>query len=81
MRIISDIGTPYGARVTVKNRLSTEAVTKTEQQQAGTDGDGYLVSSPIVNLTSANQSAIIYLKNNELRDLMSIPYGSIKLNT
>jgi hypothetical protein len=69
--IIKD-GTGSGsvAKVDDNNRLHAEAIIATAQEWHAIQGDGYNVTSDTINLTDANDSAILYLKNNEERDVI-----------
>ena len=69
--IIKD-GTGSGdtLKITVKNRAVVEAITTTKEEERSADGDGYIISSGLINLTSANESALLYVLNNECVDLV-----------
>ena len=64
-------GTGSGKSVKVgnKNRLHTHALSATVGSVATQNGDAFNVGSQIVNLTSANESAILYVKNQEDVDI------------
>ena len=57
------------ARITPKGRLSTRAVVIDESRQSNVDGRAFNINSGYVNLTSANESGILYVKNGEDEDL------------
>ena len=67
---VTDGLTSNTARVTKDGRLEIEGITRTHESQASLDGDAYIVASGTINLTSANESAILYIKNNESRDMI-----------
>jgi len=69
--IIKD-GTGSGdtLKITTKNRAVTEAITTTKKEERSGDGDAYIISSGLINLTSANESALLYVSNNECVDLV-----------
>ena len=69
--IIKD-GTGSGdtLKITVKNRAVVEAIITTKEEERSSDGDGYIISSGLVNLTTANESAVLYVLNNECVDLV-----------
>jgi hypothetical protein len=63
-------GTGYVAKVDGNNRIHTEAVTIEAQEWHAIRGEGYNITSDTVNLTSANDSAVLYVKSNETLDLL-----------
>jgi hypothetical protein len=63
-------GTNYKLKVDEKNRLRTFSITETESSNASIFGDSYNVNTGIINLTSANKSAVFYVKNNGDDDLI-----------
>jgi hypothetical protein len=63
-------GTNYKLKVDEKNRLRTFSITETESANASIFGDSYNVNTGIINLTSANKSAVFYVKNNGDDDLI-----------
>ena len=70
MKITDGTGTGFEARVDSENRLLTESVTETEQLEAAVKGNAFQVGSGVVTLTSASESAVLYFKNNEEKDLI-----------
>lgn len=70
MKIQDGWGTGQEARVDGEGRLLVEAVTETEQLEAAVKGESFQVGSGAVTLTSANESALLYFKNNEDRDVI-----------
>jgi hypothetical protein len=68
--IIND-GTGTGAKLKIssQNRAQTDAVVHTSAQEAAEEGRLYQVGAGIVNLTSANESQILFLKNEGDKDL------------
>lgn len=70
MKIVDGTGKGNMARVDKSNRLLTEAVIESEQLEAAVKGNAYQVGSGAVVLTSASESAVLHLKNNEERDLI-----------
>lgn len=64
--IIQDgAGTGNVARVDSENRLHTASVTTSEVSAANDDGNAYNINTGIITLTSANESAVLYLKNTD----------------
>jgi hypothetical protein len=57
------------ANVDENNRLHVRAVNTPEAMEANIQGDAYNINSGVITLTSATDSAVIYVKNNEDRDL------------
>lgn len=70
MAIIEDgTGKGFGAKVDGANRLKTRSVTLLNSHQATERADSYIVSSGVVTLVDATEQGILYIKNNETRDL------------
>lgn len=70
MTIIEDGTTGCSnARVDVTNRLHTRAITLEEERSATVQGKGYVLTTSVINLTSASESLIFYIKNTETTDL------------
>jgi len=70
MKIDDGTGTGFQVKVDSSNRLLTESVTETEQLEAAVRGDSYQVGSGPITLTSANESAVLFFKNNEDKDVI-----------
>lgn len=65
--IIEDgTGTGKTAKVDSKNRLTTMAIIQSGGVSAALEGDLYNVNTETINLTSANASALLYIKNTNL---------------
>ena len=62
-------GTASLARVDSNRRLHTQTVSIDEQGQANKKGNAYNLNTSLVTLTSAAESGVMYVKNNESRDL------------
>lgn len=69
-RITSASGQAYGAKVDGNNRLHTAAIVESESDRATELGEGFNINTGLVGLTSTTASGLIYLKNNEDRDLV-----------
>jgi hypothetical protein len=68
--IINDgTGTGSKLRISRQNRAQTDAVTHSSAQQAAEEGRLYQIGAGIVNLTSANESQVLFLKNEGDKDL------------
>lgn len=63
-------GQGYVAKVDENFRLYTSSVTVAKEDNSSLLGDSYNLNTGIINLTSANKSAGIYLSNNETRDIV-----------
>lgn len=63
------IGNGFKAKVDNTNKLATRSVAASPVQEALADGRAFRVGSGIITLTSANASAVLYLKNNDSRDM------------
>lgn len=63
MIILDGAGTGYAAEIDDKNRLQTLSVTLDVGQRSAIDGDTYNINTGSINLTTANESALLYLKN------------------
>lgn len=70
MKIEDSTGSGRGAKVDSNQRLLVEAVTESEQLESAVRGEAFQVGSGKVTLTSANESAVLYFKNNEKKDLI-----------
>jgi hypothetical protein len=70
MSFIND-GTTTDQRARVSgNRLFVQAITEGEARHATEAGDAYNLNTGTIGLTSSNASSIMYIKNNEDRDLI-----------
>lgn len=69
--IIQDgTGTGDRLRVTPFNRMLVQSVVITEEDDAISRGDGYQIASGPVTFTGANQTAVLYTKNDDDRDFV-----------
>jgi len=57
------------AKVGVGNRLHTHSLAATTVEVATIEGNVFEVNSALVTLTTANESGILYIKNNEDKDI------------
>jgi len=60
-------GTGKGNRTGVDNtnRLLVRSIGETIFQNAAEEGEAFFIGTPIITATTANESALIYIKNNE----------------
>lgn len=69
-RLIDGTGTSYHAKVDNRFRLHTDSVTFNRAELETELGDGFNVNTGLLNLTSANKSGLLYMKNNEDQPLV-----------
>ena len=75
-------GTGTGSRARIKNnRLYTLSISETIAEAAARAGDSYNVNTGVINLTSANKSAVFYLKNNGATDIAILTIGFLLGNS
>lgn len=75
-------GRGYEVKVDEDNRLHTHAFTTNVDTSATINGDVFDISSNTVTLTSANESGLLYVKNNENDDLLlSLQFVNIDAST
>jgi hypothetical protein len=65
-------GTGKQARVGNENRLHTHSLAASLEQVAAQKGAVFNVATDVITLTSANESAVLYFKNNEDEDVSVI---------
>jgi len=71
MNVITDgKGSGYSAEVTANHRLKTTGVDLTLTEAASETGDTYNLNTGTIALTSASESALFYVKNNEGTNLI-----------
>lgn len=63
-------GSSKKAKVSNSNKLFTESIIRSEREEEALLGEAYIVGTGFVTLTSANQSSVLYFKNNEDEDLI-----------
>ena len=79
--IIDGAGTGNRAKVDSDKRLHVNSVTRTQDEQAALLGEAYNLSTGSITLTSANQSAVAYLKYTGadpfvIKEMLMIPSDS-----
>ena len=62
-------GTGNTMKVDSNNRAHTYSVTINEENQANEDGDAYNINTDDITLTNATETPVLYVKNNEDKDL------------
>lgn len=63
-------GTGKVAKVDSFNRLATSAITETQADHHAETGDRYNINTGDIALTTAGETSVLYLKNNEDKDLV-----------
>jgi hypothetical protein len=69
-KIIDGTGAGYKVEVTSGNRLKATSIVLSESKNANAIGESFLISSGYVTYTVATNQALLYVKNNENRDLI-----------
>lgn len=64
-QILDGTGQGYRAKVDNENRLLTSGINKEIFEYKAEEGDAFFIGTPLITLTTATESAIFYLKNNE----------------
>ncbi len=64
-QIIDGRGSGKRVGVDTENRMLTQTINETLFQHAAEEGDAYFIGTPLINLTNADESAIIFIENNE----------------
>lgn len=67
--------TPNKLIIDEKGRANVYAVTETIVENAAENGDSFNINTGTINLTSANKSALLYLKNNGEEDIVISTIG------
>jgi hypothetical protein len=71
MAIIRDgSGQDFAAKVDQTLNLHTRSVSESQQNEAGLNGDSYILNTGLLTFTSANESALTILTNNENRPII-----------
>ena len=63
-------GTGNLVRVDSENHLQTRAITETDNENAVLDGRAFNINTEFLTITSNAEHALLYIKNNEDRDLI-----------
>lgn len=70
VQILDGTGGGFAAEVQSDNRLATSAITLSTEVHANEEGDAYNINSGYVTLTNATDTPIMYILNNEDKDLV-----------
>jgi hypothetical protein len=68
--ITDGTGKGNSAGVDATNRLLVRNISETLFQNAAEEGEAYFIGTPIITATTAGESALIYIKNNEDEQLV-----------
>ena len=63
--ITDGTGRGNSAGVDTTSRLLTRSINETIFENAAEEGEAYFIGTPLITATTANESALFYLKNNE----------------
>lgn len=69
-QILDGTGTGKRAEVDNKNRLKTFSISEELSVDAAKNGENYNINTGSISLTTANESAVLYVKNNEDKDFI-----------
>jgi hypothetical protein len=69
------------AEVTATGRLKTYGVSESIVENAAENGNSFNINTGTINLTSANKSAVLYLKNNSDREIHIASIGFLLGNS
>ena len=69
MKIQNGAGNGYMAKVNARNQLYTFSETETESAAATELGNAYNINTGLISLTGSGDSAILYVKNEEVSDM------------
>jgi hypothetical protein len=82
MSVIQDgKGTKNLAKVDGEGRLHTESVVQTFAEKVAFDGDSYNINTGTINLTSANTSGTLYMKNTGSENIVITAFFYLLGNT
>ena len=70
VEIIDGTGTGARAKVDSLGRVYGNTISQDVADYHNTDGDRYNINTDDITLTTANESVLLYIKNNEARDLV-----------
>lgn len=73
--ILDGTGNGNKAKVDKDNRVHALSVSATVQENGAIDGNTYNVNTGSINLTSSNESALLYFKNNGANDIQITSIG------
>jgi len=69
MKVDDGTGAGYSAKVNKNKELHVFSVGVTESEYANRQGDAYNINTGLITLTNAVDTPVLYIKNNETRDL------------
>ena len=77
MKILDGLGRGYEAGVNNRGMLIVEAITREQAKDGAFHARAYAVGSGIINLTSANESAVFYIRNDHTLDWLQMEVGGV----
>ena len=80
-QILDGTGSGRKAKVDSGNRLHTHSVTETIAENASENGEAFNVNTGTINLTTANESGVLYFKNNGDKPIHIISIGYLLGNS
>lgn len=69
-KLVDSTGKEYGVKVDSNNRAYVDSISKDTSINAALNGESYNINSGTINLTTGNESGIIYIKNSEEKHLV-----------
>ena len=80
MTVIKDgTGAGHSAKVSSNNKLETITISTDIQQDASINKQLFRISTPVVTLTSANNSTLLYVKNDDPNNNLIVPEITISV--
>ena len=74
MKILDSTGTGFGVKVDKANRLHVASESISHAENHAHSGFGFNIETPVITLTSAAKSSVLYLKNNEDEDIVCVGF-------
>jgi hypothetical protein len=63
-------GTKYKVKIDSENRLYVKSITESEFDHATSKGEAYNINTEFITVTGSSETPLLYLKNNEEKDLI-----------
>lgn len=63
-------GTKYKVKIDSENRLYVKSITESEFDHATSKGEAYNINTEFITVTGSSETPLLYLKNNEDKDLV-----------
>ena len=81
MYIQDGTGNGYQAKVDSQNRVLAKSVSVLQSEDASSDGRSYNINTGTINLTTAGESGVLYIKNTGLNDIKITSVGFLLGNS